>query len=73
MSGEPGELQRVLGRNLRAWRAKREWSQDTFAAVLEIHRTYLSGIERGQRNVGLKLVERIAQRLNVPAVDLLTE
>lgn len=73
MTGEPGELQRILGRNLRAWRARREWSQDTFAAVLDISRTYLSAIERGKRNVTLRTVERMAQRLGVPAVDLLAE
>ena len=68
-----GDLQRTLGCNLRAWRAKREWSQDTFAEVLGIHRTYLSNIERGQRNVRLGTVERMAQRLGVPATDLLAE
>ncbi len=73
MSAEPGELQRTLGRNLRAWRHARGWSQDIFAEVLGVSRTHLSAIERGQQNVRIGTVERMAQRLGVPLADLLTE
>lgn len=73
MSGEPGDLQRTFGRNLRAWRRAQGLSQAACAEVVGIDRTYLSGVERGQRNPSLRMVERMAQRLGVPVSDLLTE
>jgi len=66
-------LQRVLGHKLRAWRNAQGWSQDIFAEVLGIQRSYLSGVERGKWSVGLGMVERIAERLGVPATALFAE
>lgn len=66
-----GDLQRTFGRNLRAYREARGLSQEALADQLDLHRTYLGGIERGERNLTLKSVERLAERLGVQAVDLL--
>jgi transcriptional regulator with XRE-family HTH domain len=60
-----GDLQRALGRNLRAYRHARGLSQEAFADVLGFHRTYVGGLERGERNLTLKGVERIAERIEV--------
>ena len=68
-----GELQKTVGRNLRAYRSERGLSQEAFADVLGVHRTYMGGIERGERNLTLKSVERIAERLGVDPLVLLTE
>ena len=46
-----GDLQRAVGRNLRAYRQARGLSQEAFADVLGVHRTYMGGIERGERNL----------------------
>jgi transcriptional regulator with XRE-family HTH domain len=48
-------------------------SQEAFADVLGIHRTYMGGLERGERNITLKTVERIALALGVDPADLLAE
>lgn len=66
-----GDLQRNVGRNLRAYRQARGLSQEAFADVLEVHRTYMGGIERGERNLTLKSVERIADRLDLDPLTLL--
>lgn len=66
-----GELQRVFGRNLRAYREARGLSQEAFAQLLGVHRTYMGGVERGERNLTLKSVERIAARLELAPLDLL--
>jgi transcriptional regulator with XRE-family HTH domain len=60
-----------VGRNLRAYRFARSLSQEAFAEVLEIHRTYMGGLERGERNVTLKSLERIAARIDVDPLTLL--
>ena len=66
-----GELQRTVGRNLRAYREDRGLSQEAFAEVLGVHRTYMGGIERGERNLTLKSLERIAQRIKLDPMELL--
>ncbi len=67
-----GGVQRAVGRNLRAYRQARNLSQEAFADVLGIHRTYMGGIERGERNLTLKTLERIASRIEVEPLSLLT-
>lgn len=66
-----GDLQRSVGHRLRAYRRQRGLSQEAFADVLGIHRTYMGGLERGERNLTLRSVERLAHRLGVEPVDLL--
>jgi transcriptional regulator with XRE-family HTH domain len=66
-----GELQKTLGRNLREYRKERGLSQEAFADVLGVHRTYVGGLERGERNVSLKALERYAERLGVDPMSLL--
>lgn len=66
-----GDLQRTVGRNLRAYRTARGLSQEAFADVLCVHRTYMGGLERGERNLTLRSLERIAAKLGVGPLDLL--
>ena len=66
-----GNLQRQLGRNLRAWRTERGISQEKMAEIVGVHRTYMGALERGERNVSLKSVERLAKAVGVDALDLL--
>ncbi|GAB3589321.1 helix-turn-helix transcriptional regulator [Angustibacter peucedani] len=64
-------LQARLGRNLRGLRAERGLSQEQLAAVLGVHRTYMGALERGQRNVSLRSLERLAAALEVDPLELL--
>ncbi len=66
-----GELQGQVGRSLRAYREARGLSQEAFADVLGVHRTYMGGVERGERNLTLKSLERIAARLGLDPLELL--
>lgn len=64
-------MQRRLGANLRSLRRSEGLSQEAFADRLGVHRTYMGGLERGERNVTLRTVERLAERLGVSADVLL--
>lgn len=66
-----GDLQRRLGQNLRRLRKAKGLSQEAFADTVPIHRTYMGGLERGERNVTLRTVERIASSLGVDPAELL--
>jgi transcriptional regulator with XRE-family HTH domain len=66
-----GDLQRTVGWNLRRHREARGLSQEAFAAdVLKVHRTRAGAIERGERNLTLQTVERIADRVGLDPLDL---
>jgi transcriptional regulator with XRE-family HTH domain len=67
-----GDLQRAVGRNLRAHRSSQGLSQEDFADALGMHRTYMGALERGERNLTLRSVERLAQSLGMRALDLLS-
>jgi transcriptional regulator with XRE-family HTH domain len=68
-----GDLQRTFGRNLRTHRKALGLSQEKLAAdVFEKHRTYIGGIERGERNLSLQVVERLAAAIGVEPLKLLT-
>lgn len=67
-----GDLQRAFGANLRRHRLARGLSQEAFAELLGFHRTYLGGLERGERNPSLRTVEHIATTLDEDPVPLLS-
>lgn len=68
-----GDLQKAVGRNLRRHREALGLSQEAFADVLGVHRTYMGGIERGERNLTLKSLERIAESIDVSPVVLIKD
>jgi transcriptional regulator with XRE-family HTH domain len=67
-----GQLQRTVGKNLRAYRQAQGLSQEEFADVIGVHRTYMGAVERGERNLTLRSVERIAAKLRLKPTDLLS-
>lgn len=68
-----GELQRIVGRNIRRLRQARGVSQEDLAAEIGVHRTYMGGVERGERNLTLQSLERLADRLGVSPLSLLED
>lgn len=58
---------------MRLLRADRGWSQEELAHESGINRTYLSSVERSERNVSIDNIARIAQALNVEAWELLRD
>jgi transcriptional regulator with XRE-family HTH domain len=60
----------AFGRNVARFRNERGFSQDKLAEGADLDRTYLSGIERGVRNPGIKVVIKLARVLQVSLDDL---
>lgn len=65
------DVREQFGRNVRALRLASGKSQEEFAFDSGIHRTYVSGVERGTRNPSLVLVARFAAALDVTTGELL--
>jgi transcriptional regulator with XRE-family HTH domain len=66
-----GELQKRVGRAVRRIRRGRGLSQEQLGDQIGMHRTYVGGVERGERNLSLGTVEEIAARLDVEPDELL--
>jgi transcriptional regulator with XRE-family HTH domain len=66
-----GDLQRTFGRNVRELREARGLSQEALADELSVHRTFVGGVERGERNLTLRTVERLSERLRSDPLSLL--
>lgn len=65
------EIRQILAENMRKYRAKHEISQEELAAVCGLHRTYISDIERCERNLSIDNVEKIAKAFNISVSELL--
>jgi transcriptional regulator with XRE-family HTH domain len=59
-----------FGERIRFLRKERGLSQEEFAQLCGLDRTYISGIERGLRNVSLRNIETLAESLDVPMSEL---
>lgn len=65
------EINKKVGINIRKYRNKKGWSQEQLAFEADLHRTYIGHIERGEKNIGLINLEKIAKALNVTLKNLI--
>ncbi len=65
------DINKKVGLNIRKIREEKDLSQEKLAALANLHRTYIGQIERGEKNIGLKNLEKIAKALKVNIRDLL--
>lgn len=61
----------ALGRAIREFRTEKRYSQERLAEKAGLHRTYLGGIERGERNVSLQNQVRISRALGLRLSELI--
>ena len=66
------EIRDILSNNIKNFRKKLNLSQEEFAYKCDLHRTYIGAVERGERNVTLSSLERIATALNIDVPSLLS-
>ncbi len=67
------EIQISFGRAIRKFRSEKNISQESFADMCGLHRTYISDIERGQRNVSLENIDKMAHALEIHISDIFKE
>ena len=65
------DISNKFAKKVKEIRLKKKMSQGDLAKVLGVHPTYISGIERGVRNMALKNIEKLANALGVSVNDLL--
>jgi transcriptional regulator with XRE-family HTH domain len=62
---------RRLGIRIRELRTRRGWSQEAFADIAGVHRTYMGHLERGEKNLSFLSILRVANALGVTLSELL--
>ena len=61
----------AFGTVVRSYRKSKGWSQEKLASETGLDRTYIGGVERGERNIALLNIFRIAEALDVPPSKLI--
>lgn len=62
-----------FGRTIKKLRSSLNISQEAFANQIELHRTYIGMIERGEKNISLNNIEKIAAGLHMTISDIFKE
>lgn len=71
MGKKKRDILEKFGNRVRALRGELGLSQENFAAECGLDRTYVGGVERGERNIALRNIEKIAVALGVSLSDLM--
>jgi transcriptional regulator with XRE-family HTH domain len=67
------KYRKVLGENIRTYRRNMNWSQEKLAEKSDLHHNYIGDIERGEENVSVSALMRIATALKVNLSDLVRD
>jgi len=66
------DVKKSFGASVRGWRGRLDISQEELAERAGLHRTYISDVERGARNVSLESIEKLARALEISVAALLS-
>ncbi len=64
---------KIIGSKIRKLRENKGWSQEQLAFECKLHRTYIGSVERGERNITILTLIRIAKTLNVSVSEILKD
>jgi len=64
------DIQKTFGKKIRDLRTKRGLSQEKLAELSGLHWTYIGSVERGERNISIKNIKKIADALDMRIAEL---
>jgi len=64
------DIKKIFGKTIRLIRESRNMTQEKLADLCGLHRTYIGSVERGERNISLENIQKIANALQIKIVDL---
>lgn len=67
------QLQKHFGERVRNLRKQKGLSQEALALTCNLDRTYIGGVERGERNISLLNIHKIATALSIPVKELFND
>ena len=70
MKAAENNIKKIFGARVRALRSEKGWSQEHFAFECGLHRTYIGAVERGERNVSLENIKKIADTFKIDIAEL---
>lgn len=65
------DILETFGDRVRELRKEAGWSQEEFADEADLDRTYIGGIERGERNLALRNIKKIAETFGMTIAELM--
>ncbi len=68
--GRQCKIRREFGQRLKELRLNKKMSQEALGLASNLDRTYIGGVERGERNISLVNIYKIAEALNIPSSEL---
>ena len=70
MEAFENNIKKIFGARVRALRTEYGWSQEDFAFECGLHRTYIGAVERGERNISLENIKKIANTFRIDIAEL---
>jgi transcriptional regulator with XRE-family HTH domain len=64
------DIKKKFGERVKNLRIEKGWSQEKLALTADLDRTYVPSIEKGERNVSITVIQKIADALSVDITDL---
>lgn len=64
------EFRKAFGKKIKRLRQEKEFSQERLGFLAQLDRTYIGGLERGERNITLSNIKKIADALEIPVIEL---
>lgn len=66
------KYRKILGENIRTHRRNKGWSQEKLAEKADLHHNYIGNVERGEENISVDALMRIAAALKISLSDLVS-
>ncbi len=63
------DIKKQFGKKVKLFRIEKGWSQEKLALTADLDRTYIPSIEKGERNVSIEVIYKLAKALNIDVID----